>query len=557
MDAAFRYSRLVGRSLIGKRVFVASPGDVAVERKLVSAIVDEFNSSDAFDQGTAFFVRGWEHLSGTVVQRPQQTINELALQDCDYVVLILGARWGSPPQLGEGFDSGTEEEFFEALRLLADPASPMRDILILFKDLGNAASEDDQARKVREFRDRLERSKEVLFNVFDSEFTFGRYVRGALRQWADQGIEPFSKAVTLPETISLDVINPDQSVSDLVALATAKADAGLAVQAEALFDAATIDGDADALAVYAKFMRRVGRYARSIELNRRILSSPDVAGGTDPESASRRAMALAGIGIVLRKIGELDGSRGALEEASREAALSGDVTVEAYVSDNLAYTFGQLGEITYAAEAFQRSEDLRRGLTGDQKAAALVNAARNQLRLRNRDNALRMVQDALRDLAPDGEAVLYATAKALEARVLFEQGNYSECVKSAEESLAANEQAKDDDGSAICESLLAQSHLALGDTNAARRYASSSLKRGVKSGNKVGEASGYWNLAKIQAADGDSTEVAELIDSALGVAVDADNIPLQDAIRRWFERYVDERPGATAPASDPSSLTST
>ena len=545
-----RYSRSVGRSLIGKRIFVASPGDVAAERKLVGGIVDEFNATDGFEQGTAFFVRGWEHLSGTV-QRPQEAINELVLHDCDYVVLILGSRWGTPPQLGEGYDSGTEEEFFEALRLLADGDAPMRDILILFKDVGPVAKADEQLKRIREFRDRLERSREILFNVFDSEFAFSRYVRGSLRQWAGQGTDPYSKLVTLPEAIPLDEILTNQPTVALLDLAKAKADEGLAVQAERLFDAATADGDPDGLAAYAKFMRRAGRYQRSLELNGLILSNAEVAGGTDRESASRRAMALAGIGIVRRKVGELEASKIALQEALHEAAPSGDTEVEAYVSDNLAHTLRQLGDLEHAVIALERSRQLRGGATGDRDAATLINTARESLRQRDRETALQMVGNALDVLAldKDQDRVLYASAKALQARAHFELGAYAQCLEFAAESLAANEQTKNDDGAGICESLMSRAYLALGDFPQARKYADSSFKRGLRSGNRTGEAAGYWNLAQIEAAEGDLTEAAELTDSALRVAREGDNVPLEFAIRKWFEGYVDRQASSTPGAA--------
>ncbi|NYF16562.1 tetratricopeptide (TPR) repeat protein [Microbacterium sp. AK009] len=540
----------MGRSLIGKRIFVASPGDVAAERKLVGSIVDEFNATDGFEQGTAFFVRGWEHLSGTV-QRPQEAINELVLHDCDYVVLILGSRWGTPPQLGEGYDSGTEEEFFEALRLLADGDAPMRDILILFKDVGPVAKADEQLNRIREFRDRLERSREILFNVFDSEFAFSRYVRGSLRQWAGQGIEPYFKLVTLPEALPLDEILTNQPTVALLELAKAKADEGLAVQAERLFDAATADGDPDGLVAYAKFMRRAGRYQRSLELNGQILSNAEVAGGTDRKSASRRAMALAGIGIVRRKVGELEASRTALQEALQEAGPSGDMKVEAYVSDNLAHTLRQLGDLEHAVIALERSRDLRGELTGDRDAATLINTARESLRQRDRVTALQMVENALDILALDKnqDRVLYASAKALQARAHFELGAYAQCLEFAAESLAANEHMKNDDGAGICESLMSRAHLALGDFPQARKYADSSFRRALRSGNKTGEAAGYWNLAQIEAAEGDLTEAAELTDSALRVAREGDNVPLEFAIGKWFEGYIDRQASSTPGAA--------
>ncbi|RFA07816.1 hypothetical protein B7R54_00260 [Subtercola boreus] len=530
----------MGRKLIGRRIFVASPGDVADERKLVSQIVDEFNSTEGFNQGTAYFVRGWEHLSGTV-QRPQEAINELVLRDCDYLIVILGSRWGTPPQVGGGYDSGTEEEFFEALRLLADIKAPMRDMLVMFKDQGIKPDSTAQSKKVDEFRDRLERSRQILFNVFDNEFAFAGFVRGALQNWAPQDIAPFAREVTLPEPSSLPEISGDRQPRELLDIAQSKLNSGLVVQAERLFDAAIADGDPDSLAAYAKFMRRAGRYERSEELNNLILTSPSIADGLDNESASRRAMALAGIGIVKRKLGELGASKAALEEAVGEAQKSGSASTEAYVIDNLSHTLRQLGDVAGAQRSLDRSEVLRDDNALEVDTMTLVNEAREKLRSRDRKESLRLIEAVLSRFEPDQDPAMFASAKAVEARALFELGNYEACIVSAGESLTSNEKVKNDDGAAICESLISRAYLSLGDKRQARTYADRSQQRGIKSGNRTGEASGYWNLAQIAAAEDDLTEAAELTESALRVARDGANKPLETAIAHWFEAYIDQK----------------
>jgi len=534
----------MGRSLTGKRVFVASPGDVVAERDLVSRVIDEFNASEGFDQGTVFFARGWEQLSGTV-DRPQGVINDLVLRDCDHMILILSARWGSPPQVGEGYDSGTEEEFFEALRLLADIDAPMRDIQILFKDSGSL-ERNDQFKKVQEFRDRLERSKKILFNVFDSDYAFGNFVHRSLRRWSIQGTEPYSKLIELPAPIPFTENLDDETTPDLLSFALRKAEEGLAVQAERLFEAASVDGDPDALEAYAKFMRRAGRYERSRELYESVLSNAEVATGTNQKSALRRATALAGIGVVRRKTGLLEPSVEALREALVEAKASGNVEIQAYVNDNLAHTLRQLGKTEEADVAFRRSHQLRSGTSSDRDVPTMVNAAREALRRGARDQALELASIALQELASNPDAVQFASVKVVQARAKFELGAYAECLKLAAESLETNNQMRNDDGASICESLMAKAHLGLGDIDRARKYANSSFQRNVRSGNRSGEASGYWDLAQIAAAEDEFTEATEHTESALRIARQIANDPLEAAIHKWFERYVDSRAGGRA-----------
>lgn len=498
------------------------------------SIVDEFNATDGYEQGAAFFVRGWEQLSGTV-GRPQEIINQAVLRDCDYLILILGRRWGTPPQLGEGYDSGTEEEFFEALALLADRDAPMRDVMILFKDSGAIdEGEDPQFERVRSFRDRLERGRQVLFNVFDTDLSFASFVRGALRGWSRDVGDKEAKVVELPEPTHAERPAPGTSVTRLLELATAKAAEGLAVQAERLFGAATADGDPDALIQFAKFMRRTGRYTRAIEMNELILTNPDVAQSSTPEDKLRRARALAGVGIVQRKLGEMGASRDALQEALVELDGIDDTEELAYVNDNLAHTLSQMGLTELADEAFARASQARIGAATSASQNSLVNEARAALRRGDRTRALELAEAASSD---ENDLPLRARALAVRARALFELRQYAEAEGLAKQCLDTNLAIKDDDGVGIAESLLARISLNLADLKSARLYAGASLERNLASGNLTGQATSYWTLAQIASREKDAPEVAELVDRAVALAAEAANIPLAEAIERWLARY--------------------
>ncbi|MBK7294817.1 MAG: hypothetical protein IPI84_13845 [Holophagaceae bacterium] len=75
-------------------IFLASPGDLAEERKVAKEIVDDFNSQLADALGYQVELVGWEDtLPG--VGRPQAIINR-DLDGCDFVGM-LWKRWGTPP----------------------------------------------------------------------------------------------------------------------------------------------------------------------------------------------------------------------------------------------------------------------------------------------------------------------------------------------------------------------------------------------------------------------------------------------------------------------------
>ena len=98
------YTEGVPKELSGRRVFLASPGGLDTERACLRQTIAAFNESFAFDNEVAFVSCGWEPIAGTV-QRPQAAINPM-LRQCDFMVLLLSDRWGSPPGGGTSFEIG-------------------------------------------------------------------------------------------------------------------------------------------------------------------------------------------------------------------------------------------------------------------------------------------------------------------------------------------------------------------------------------------------------------------------------------------------------------------
>ena len=117
--------------------------------------IRRFNDERSESERVTFIIRAWEDLPGGI-GRPQDRINP-RLDDCDFMILLLGDRWGSPPALDGPYSSGTEEEFYRCLDLLAQLDAAMRDLLVLFKTLDDDRLRDpgQQLLKVMDFRDAL------------------------------------------------------------------------------------------------------------------------------------------------------------------------------------------------------------------------------------------------------------------------------------------------------------------------------------------------------------------------------------------------------------------
>lgn len=90
---------------------IASPGDVAKERDVVRAVVNEWNVVHSTDRETVLMPLGWEtHSTPEMGDRPQAIINKQILKDADILVAVFWTRIGSPT--GK-YDSGTIEEIEE------------------------------------------------------------------------------------------------------------------------------------------------------------------------------------------------------------------------------------------------------------------------------------------------------------------------------------------------------------------------------------------------------------------------------------------------------------
>lgn len=161
------------------KIFLASPGDLADERKAAKAIVDEFNNQLAESFGYQVELVGWEDtLPG--VGRPQAIINR-DLDGCDLFVGMLWKRWGTPPGT-EPYTSGFEEEFKRSMSRHKREGRP--EISLLLKDLDAATLADpgDHLKKVIAFKDQVFAEKKLLAGTFsdirDFEGKFRRCIQG-------------------------------------------------------------------------------------------------------------------------------------------------------------------------------------------------------------------------------------------------------------------------------------------------------------------------------------------------------------------------------------------
>jgi hypothetical protein len=109
-------------------VFIASPGDVPEERKIVRDVCRQLNDDRLVrSYDAAFRPVGWEE-AFPAAGRPQEIINRLVVE-CDILICLFHKRFGTPSGKET---SGTLEEFLLAYDLWQNLTKPH--IMVYFKD---------------------------------------------------------------------------------------------------------------------------------------------------------------------------------------------------------------------------------------------------------------------------------------------------------------------------------------------------------------------------------------------------------------------------------------
>jgi tetratricopeptide (TPR) repeat protein len=543
-------------------VFIASPGGLDGERKACRQAVTDFNEKHALRQDVAFIAHGWEDAPGAL-GRPQELINRF-VRESDYLVMVVGDRLGSPTTVEPPFLTGVEEELLEALTCVGSPKHPMRDLLLLFKavDRRRLVVPDGQLQRVLDFRDRIERSKEILFHTIETVDDLRAKLQQNLWEWA----VPLSEKVPVPCPVLLASIRDQNrqsmerpaaaSPDELVSWAEARAAIGLTTQADSAFARAAEHERPEDLERYAIFARRTGQLDRSYALNEQILSLPDVVVSDEPSMVATRSRALANMGLIKRKQGDLPNSKRLLDEAAQTAAGEDDVVVEAraYALDLLGLTQAREGRVGDAKASHEQALALRQR-AGDRagEAKTLINLARLAREDGDTQAAKERLDEAIRllDGMDDQRPALANALTSLGQTVAASAPDYAaELFKRA---LKINEFVKHTDGVSVVAGDLARLHLAQGDPSAARPFARRVMQVSRDSANREGLAVGLRLLGEVEHASGNSPRAAELLQQAVEAAVTI-NDPFREAAARLvlarvlltrgqpleFERMVDQ-----------------
>lgn len=198
-------------------VFLASPGDVSVERQYVRQFFDRYNRYTAQLWNARFEVVDWENYSTIGVGRPQELITRQTLEKYrDSLALVIGImsqRFGSPTGKAE---SGTEEEFNWAMESHKKHGFPeikwffrKIDKLELPTDPAQAREAIEQWEKVLAFRQRMQDlDNPVFYTQYPGPEGFRDIFENDLNRWLADSSRPWVSERAATTKVAITSLSP-------------------------------------------------------------------------------------------------------------------------------------------------------------------------------------------------------------------------------------------------------------------------------------------------------------------------------------------------------------
>lgn len=508
--------------LKGYRIFIATPGGLEEERKTFRDVTLKYNENDALRRGVMFLPIGWEATLGGM-GRPQALINK-DLRECDYFVLILWDRWGTPtgrvPE--EEYTSGTQEEYLEALSCLNDENCPMKEIIVFFKavETRNLSDPGEQLQKVIDFKKKLEKEKQLLFYTYDVIELLQDKLRAHMAQWVHEHETGQIKKKVPPYIPPPITLNTDAGTSsspaeheagkvetlesdELVRAAKELAFENRFTEAETLFaKAVAINEDLNAIYNYGIFLAQRERFAQASSKFERIVELAD-----DAEDALLKARALYAHGDLLEKKGLFDQAEAKYRQSLEIFERVDNVDGMAAVYSKLGDLFKDSGNLDQAEKMYPRSLKIYERLDRKESLADIYLKLGNVYQARDdfgrAEEMHRHSMEIKEELGiKEGMADIYLNLGSLHSA----RGDFAQTEKMYQQSLDLFEQVHDKQGEADVLHSLGDLYREQGDLEKAEGFYRRSLAALEEIGNQQARADVYNDLGRVQAARKNTSE---------------------------------------------------
>lgn len=445
------------------KVFIASPGDLAIERRAFKEVIDSLNKGFGRGKNVTFEALGWEDALAQVGRRPQALINK-DVDVCNVFILVMWRRWGqkAPDAKARGFTSYTEEEFYRALKRMERTKAPT--ICTFFKaiETGEMASPGPDLKRVLKFRKKLEQSKQVLWRGFAGDTDFRNDIERHLIAFANGELEPANEPVA-------ESLLPDSALAEIKKL---REEAQKAVERA----------------------ERAERAARKEETR-----TPKFHKKTALKNRSRSPRS----GTALTAASELLADARASERSLELAESAAKAAIQ--------------GRVEEARQKFAAALD------GTANLQILYLGFEFFLRVDELDEAERLVRRWLSISGPDAENADSAAASGNLGLIEMRRGNLDKAETYHKKSLAVHEKLVDLDGMASQYGNLGLIELCRDNVDEADRYLRKSLALHEKLGSSGGIATGYGNLGHIERSRGNLDEAEAYAKKSLSLFENLEN----------------------------------
>lgn len=457
----------MAREITEYRIFIASPSGLEDVRLSFRSSLTSFNTVNGDLLSISYRPVGWEcSLPGA--GRPQSRINS-DLQNCDFLVLVLHNRWGTPTTQSEEdlnfHSSGSYEEFCLAEQLLNDPKAPMKDIAIFFRgiDPEQLADPGPQLKSVLEFQKNLQHHRKFLYQTFDTVESFHAQLSRSLIYWAAQDTKATSRRDNLSsmnhqKVASIHLSEIDESgtfrvFNSDVYEAEELLKKGHLFEAEACFAKAIVSGNnLYALNRYGHFLRHVGRYDQASVMYNRVIA---LATPSMPYWVAKSKSYLALIHFAQHQFD------------NAEALLKVAIAMQREIGDSTG-------------------ESISRGNLG------LIKVLQNGI-----DEGRDQFQLALRLARKGQDQTAIANQLLNVGLVFFSFKQYADALSSFSKALKAYTVTNNVAGQGVAHTNIGLTHLATGLSKSARSDLRKALEKHKAVGNSPGMASCHFNLGKL------------------------------------------------------------
>ena len=529
------------------RVFIATPGGLEAERRAFREVLREWNETFSLDRGITYHPMAWEDtLPGK--GRPQSLIN-IDVRKCDFLILLLWDRWGTPPG-GEGsYTSGTEEEFNIANECMADASMPMRQIVVLFKGVEARQLSDpgEQLGKVLDFKRQLEKEKSLLYATFDTTDEFSKFLQKQLWAWLSnleqngdgkKPVPPAGGPIPPATPVEHGSTPPDsgdgeRAASPLIEKAESLADEGRLADAEAKFATAILKQPAaEDLLSYGRFLERVGRLEQA-----QVMFSEAQRVATASHDERSLAVAYGNLGNIMETRGDLDRAEAMYRKALAINEDLGDLGGMARDYGNLGNVMESRGDRDDAEAMYRKAIEITEKLGWHEVMAAAYGNLGIVMRIRgDLDGAEAMHRKSLEIEEKLGHLEGMASDYGNLGLVLQNRGDLDEAEAMHRKSIEIEEKLGRLEGMAEDYGNLGNVMKIRGDLDAAEAMYRKALEINKKLGRLEGMAANYGNLGNVMETRGDLEGALEMWTKSRDLYAKVGVQHMVDKVQGWIDK---------------------